>query len=169
MVSVTRNFEAGLFKRKVEVLALLAGLLFASNSTFAQGGASHFADSDSSGYESWRWITEHFGVDLFLTSEAYTLHFGRVGLFSLTGSGGLGVELRLRPVFMGCAFGASSNEIRPKPSGPFFYTLLYGGAIVRKCRIEIGETHGVYSEWGAPHNRDASYTTYFLGFSRRYG
>ncbi|MFZ1081477.1 MAG: hypothetical protein WAO19_06075 [Candidatus Kryptoniota bacterium] len=113
-------------------------------------------------------LTSILGGDLFLTGEAYALHFGPVGFFSLTAGGGLGIEMRLRPVFVGFVVSASSHEIRPDPSGPFFNTSLYGGAIIQNYRLEIGEMHGD-TFMGDPLAPNVSYTTYFLGLSKRFG
>jgi len=104
-----------------------------------------------------------------LEGDAYWLHFGRVGFFSLTGGGGIGAELRFRPVFAGAVVSVSSHEMRPRPSGPFTNLSFYAGAMINDYRVEIGEIHGTYLAGNDQGSPGVGYDTYFAGLSRRYG
>lgn len=150
-------------KHKLFIILVFTAYLSVPKSASAQDSTSQSLSPVSS------WASR-IGGDLFLTGEGYTLHFGRVGFFSLTGGGGLGLEVRVRPVFIGIIGSMSSGEVHPNNlSQTFFNATLYAGVIVEKYRLEIGEIHGstYWADQTSPP--EISYATYFLGLSRRYG
>jgi hypothetical protein len=149
--------------RRVAVPLMIIFCLFVYEGVIAQMSANPACPDTTASN-----LTSIIGGDLFLTGEGYTLHFGRVGFFSLTGGGGLGVEMRVRPVFVGFISSVTSHEMRPSPSGPFLNSSFYVGAIIEKYRLEIGEMHGT-TFMNDPHSPDVSITSCFLGLSRRYG
>jgi hypothetical protein len=116
------------------------------------------------------WAPGHFtwGTDLFLAGEAYTLHFSRVGFFQLTGEGGLGMEIRVLPVFFGAIVGVTGHEMRLNPGG-FLFMTLYGGGITQGYRLEVGRINGVHPSMEAIAPPEVEFTTYFLGISKKYG
>ncbi len=148
-------------------ILLCVGSLAVTGNALAQGGASHFAPSDTGSYN-FNWFTSRVGGDLFATIEAYSFHFSRVGFFSITGAYGLGAEFRFRPLFIGGMIGGSGNEIRPQPSD-FFLSSLYAGVIIDKYRFEVGKMYGetIWMDQDSPPF--AVYKTYYVGVGRRYG
>ena len=159
--------EGQALMRRIKKLTVLASLLFVCRPLLAQTDSARVAPQDSITY-GWDFISKHIGGDLFFEGDAYWFHFGRVGFFSLTGGGALGVELRLGPAFFGVDVGASSTQMRPRPSGPFGNVSFYAGAIFADYRVEIGKIYGetIFGGQGAP---DVGYRTYFAGISKRCG
>ncbi len=163
-------------KSKVNLFLAFAAmsLLSIGANAFAQTDSSRVSSIDSSAYnpkamaEGQKWFGNHVGADLFVTGEAYTFHFGRVGFLSLTGEGGVGAELRFKPLFAGFVYGLSGSEMRDRPSGPFSCSSFYVGVIVSGYRAEVGEVYGSFlaADQDMP---DVSFKTYFAGLSRRFG
>ncbi|MCL5266873.1 MAG: hypothetical protein M1469_02070 [Bacteroidetes bacterium] len=154
-------------KQRILAVVGVTSFFFVCNSALAQTDTARVVPEDSIAY-GWNYISKHIGGDLFVEGDAYWLHFGRVGFFSLTGGGGIGAELRFRPAFAGAVASVSSREMRPRPSGPFGNASLYAGAIIGDYRVEIGEIRGgtIFGDQGAP---DVGFRTYFAGVSKRFG
>ncbi|MCL5266875.1 MAG: hypothetical protein M1469_02080 [Bacteroidetes bacterium] len=164
--------------RKTHFLTVMVALTLLGGTAMAQSDSSRVAAADSSGYNPnaiakgqkafANFLWNNVGADLYLTGEAYTFHFGRVGFLSLTGGGGYGVEVRFKPVFAGYVYTWSSNEMRPRPPGPFVCSSLYAGVITGGYRAEAGEIYGYFlgTDMGSP---EVTFKTYFAGLSRRYG
>lgn len=172
MLRAIGNFETRSFRRAVEVVALLAGLLFAGNGAFAQGGASHFAgDTTTFDWEGitkvWNWVSKHVGGDLFISYEMYGLHLSGVG--SLTRGYGPGAEIRVRPVFLGAFVGFCDDEGISGLYGTFSFAELYAGTYVRGYRAEIGEVLGDNYLWTDNAVPRSTYSSAFLGVSKRLG
>ncbi len=174
--SIEMNRET--LHRRLGTLVLLTGPFFVCHFALAQSDTSRVATVDSSGYNPnalaegqkalAKFLRDSVGADLFLEGDAYWFHFGKVGFFSLTGGGALGLELRVRPVFFGLDVGASSTQMRPRPSGSFGNVSYYAGAIIADYRVEIGKIYGetFNGSQGAP---EVGHRTYFAGVSKRFG
>ncbi len=118
--------------------------------------------------EGWNYFVSHVGGDFFAQGEAYSLHFSKVGLFSMSGGFGLGAEFRVAPVFIGGIIGESGNEI-PRPPSEFYFSSLYAGFNIRGYRIELGRVYGETSDWDPISPPLSVYKSYFAGIGRRYG
>ncbi len=125
-----------------------------------------FIDTD---YINFSWWPSSIGGDLFLSAGFYGLHLTGVG--SLTNDVGLGGEARVYSFVLGGMYGISGDEgIHPiPPSGIFSFYSLYAGVIVGSYRCEIGETHADSQGWIDEQSGNASYSSGFLGISRRWG
>ncbi len=155
------------------------GILLVPIAARTQSDTTRVAPADSSGYnpdaiaegqeQIADYLANHFGFDLFATGEAYSLHFRRVGFFSMSGAVGLGTEVRVAPVFIGGIIGTSGNEIPRQPS-VFYYSSLYAGFMIDGYRIEFGNVYGVTNTLLSTHPPPlAAYKSYFAGIGRRYG
>ncbi len=140
-----------------------------TNAIVPSSGTNANVSSRSGGDSLASWAPDHFawGMDFFLTGEAYTLHLSRVGFFQPTGEGGLGMEIRVLTVFFGAIVGATGGEIRPNPD--FLFMSLYGGRIIQDYRLELGWINGVtFPDMGTHAPPEVSFTSYFLGISKKY-
>ena len=157
----------GRVSRGVLSAIILLAFLSISGKALAQGGASHFAPADSGTY-SWKWMTKHVGGDLFLSAEIYGLHLTGVG--SLTNGAGVGAEVRVHPLFLGAVVGICGDEGIPyiPHSGIYSFYSLYVGITLHNYRAELGEIQGDSRGWVGPQSGVVSYTSGFLGISKRW-
>ena len=165
-------------KSSMTLLAVAAVILSWGGSALAQSDTTRVAPADSSGYKPEalaegqkqisKYLINHFGFDLFATGEAYSLHFRRVGFFSMSGAVGLGTEVRIAPVFVGGIIGTSGNEI-PRPPSDFYFSSLYAGFIIDGYRVEVGKIYGETMWLDQDSPPVAVYNSYFAGIGRRYG
>lgn len=155
-------------KPRILILIIAGCILSAWNVAFAQGGASHFAPSDTGNSapkwmtDSWSWMTKHIGGDLFLGPEVYGLHMTAGG--PLNWDLGPGVELRVRPLFVGGTVGWCGNDNLPSLDS---YSSFYIGAIIWKWRFELGQLNATgHNDHG---EQIGVYVSDFAGFSRKFG
>ncbi len=139
----------------------------------AQSDTSRVAPKDSITYgweqitTGWNWISKQVGGDLFITYEIYGFN---LNTFSPpTSGGGPGIEIRVRPVFVGSYVGFCGNEGIQGPWGMFSFAAFYGGAIVHGYRLEVGEVLGDNTAWTEMEVPHQTYTSAFIGVSRRIG
>lgn len=160
------------FKLRRYSLLFIVVFTVTGGEAFAQGGASHFAP-DSGSYtpkwmvSSWKWIAKNVGGDLFVTYEIYGFNFDTFS--PPTSGGGPGIEIRIHPVFVGSYAGFCGNEGISGPKGTFSFAALYAGVIVGGYRFEAGEILGDNSAWTAMEVPRQTYTSAFIGLSKRVG
>ena len=124
---------------------------------------AHYAFIDTN-YFNFKWWPSFVGGDLFLTGDFYTLHLS--GPSSLMVAGGIGAELRVKPLFVGYEVSLSECDgLSGLPLGPFASFSFYGGAMVGQYKIDCGQLYA--------NNYDskfrAEFTCDFFGVSRKYG
>ncbi len=159
----------------------IMGLLLPCSSALAQTDTTHVVEADSVIYggvylaKGWKWVSKHMGADVFLTGEYFGLHLdGPTGAAS---DGGVGIEVRVHPFSLGYIIGFCGKEGIPgvrkldeQQGGiwDFTYRTIYVGVTVGKYRLEAGETNADNS-WSVSNSPSSSYTSAFLGMSRRVG
>jgi hypothetical protein len=158
-LSMSINLEVAM-KHKVLLLPVLIVCLSKVETVAAQDSTGHSASSIS--------FCETplvLGGDLFTSIDAFAFHFNAETV-PFTAALGFGVEVRVNTLFLGGMLSVSSNEgiVRNDLEDVYPATSVYGGMMIGKYRLEVGEIHAWVEDSSIPR-----YTSIFVGASRRFG